>query len=79
MSEIGERLEKGFGVLQRLERRRLDTRTPQLGYNAEYLIIAAELRQLEADILQDPGALESQLVRVRRKLQPTNPASGLIG
>ena len=67
MSEIRERLEKGFGVLQRLERRRLDTHSPQLGYNAEYLIIAAELHQLEADILHDPGALEPQLVRVRRQ------------
>ena len=78
MSEITERLEKGFGVLQRLERRRLDTRTPELGRNAEYLIIATELRQLEVDILHDPGALESQLVRVRRN-QPTDPPSGITG
>ena len=67
MNEIKERLEKGAHVLQRLERRRQDTNIPQLGYNAEYLIIAWELRELEADILQDPGALESHLVRLPRK------------
>jgi hypothetical protein len=69
MHEIKERLEEGVRLLQSLEMRRLDTRTPLLGYNAEYLIIARELRQLEADILQDPGALESQLVRIRRKTE----------
>ena len=67
MSESKERLERGFAILQLLERRRLDTRTPLLGYNAEHLIIARELSELEADILREPGALESQLVRVRRK------------
>jgi hypothetical protein len=69
MHEIKERLERGFGLLQSLEKRRLDTRTPLLGYNVEYLVIDRELRQLEADILREPGALESQLVRVRRKTE----------
>ena len=35
------------------------------GYDTEYAIIVAELWDLEEDILRDPGALESQLVRVR--------------
>ena len=67
MSETRERLGQGFAVLQRLDRRRLDTKTPKLGYNAEHLIIARELGELEADILQDPGALEAHLFRLRRK------------
>ena len=65
--ETKERLERGNALLLNLDRRRLETRSPQLGYNAEYLVIAAELRQLEADILRDPGALAAQLVRVDRK------------
>jgi hypothetical protein len=70
MSEIRERLGKGFAVLQRLDKRRLDTKSPKLGYNAEHLIIARELSELEADIFQDPGALEAHFVRPRRKLLP---------
>ena len=70
MSEISERLGKGFAVLGRLDKRRLDTKSPKLGYNAEHLIIARELSELEADILQDPGALEAHLGRRRRKLLP---------
>jgi hypothetical protein len=64
MNDIKARLEKGAAVLQRLERRRRETRSPRLGYNAEFLIIAKELRQLEADIFRDPGALASRLARV---------------
>ncbi|MBZ5726682.1 MAG: hypothetical protein LAP87_16985 [Acidobacteriia bacterium] len=67
MREIKDRLEKGVAALARLELRRQDTRTPQWGSETEHLIIDYELRQLESDILNDPGALESQLVRVRRK------------
>ncbi len=57
-------------MLQRLDKRRLDTKSPKLGYNAEHLIIARELSELENDILQDPGALEAHLVRLRRNLLP---------
>ena len=70
MSENRERLGKGFAALQRLDKRRLETRSPKLGYNAEHLIIARELSDLEADILADPGALETHFVRLRRKLLP---------
>jgi hypothetical protein len=63
MNDIKARLEKGVAALQSLERRRRETRSPLLGYNAEFLIIAAELRQLEADIFSDPGALELRLAR----------------
>ena len=67
MSDIKQRLEEGAATLQKLEQRRLDTRTPQCGYDIEFLLVYRELEELEKDILADPGALESQLVRVRRK------------
>ena len=53
MNEIKARLENGVALLERLEKRRRETRSPHLGYNAEFLIIATELRQLEADIFRD--------------------------
>ncbi|MBZ5724600.1 MAG: hypothetical protein LAP87_06340 [Acidobacteriia bacterium] len=66
MREIKQRLEKGVAVLARLEQRRQETRTPLWGYETEFLIISHELRQLESDIIRDPGALESHLVRLPR-------------
>jgi len=67
VTNIQKRLEKGVALLEQLEQQRLETRTPRLGYDAEFEIITRELCELEEDILRDPGALGSQLVRVRRK------------
>ena len=61
MSEIRERLAKGVAILAQLEQRRRDTRSRLWGHETEYLIIARELRQLESDILRDPGPLASSM------------------
>src|SRR6185503_17168916 len=66
MKSIQTRLHEGAALLQRLELRRQETRSPRLGEDTEWQVIARELQDLEADILRDPGALESQLVRVKR-------------
>jgi hypothetical protein len=65
MSDIGERLAKGAAVLQELELRRSETATPRWGYDREYEIVNQELRDLEAEILRDPGGLEGQLPMVQ--------------
>ena len=67
MNEVKQRLEKGVAILADLDQRRRDTRNAQWGRETQYLIIDQELRLLEHDILADPGALESQLIRVRRQ------------
>ena len=74
MGDIRERLEKGVAVLEELEQRRRDTNTPLWCYDTECLIIAQELLELDEDILRNPGALESQLVRIRRRIPPEHPA-----
>jgi hypothetical protein len=51
MDNVRERLERGVAILNRLDQRRRETRSPLWGYNTEYLVIARELRQLEADML----------------------------
>jgi hypothetical protein len=51
MENLRERLERGVAILDRLDRRRQETKSPLWGYNTEYLVIARELRQLEADLL----------------------------
>ena len=64
--ELRERLLKEMEILQKLDSRREREFTPSLGESIEREILNRELRELEADILADPGALESQLVRVKR-------------
>jgi hypothetical protein len=54
MSTTRERLEKGVAMLDQLDQRRRETRSPRWGYDTEYLIISQELRQLENDTLCDP-------------------------
>lgn len=67
MRTIQERLAQSVTNLETLERKRAEMRTPTLGQNAEWSIIERELRDLEQDILDDPGALEKFLVRIRPK------------
>ena len=69
MNTIRERLEKGAAMLEQLDQRRRETRSPRWGYDTEYLIISQELRQLENDILSDPTP---NLVPVRRLIGPFN-------
>ena len=65
--ETRERLVKEVEILRKLDSRREKELTPGLGQSIEREILNRELRELELDILADPGALESQLVRVRRR------------
>ena len=66
MSNIAERLRRGVAILEELDQQRRENNAPRWGHDTEYAIIATELEDLEQDILCDPGALELQLVRVRR-------------
>ena len=54
MSAIKERLEKGVAILDRLDQKRRETRSPRWGYDTEYLIVSQELRQIENDVLNEP-------------------------
>ena len=60
-----ERLGICANLLDEIDGYRARTTDPGLGSSIEHGIIERELRELEEDILADPGALESQLVRVR--------------
>ena len=60
------RLHQGVSDLNKLDRRREETRSPRLGYDTEREIVDRELRELERDIMADPGALESLFVRLRK-------------
>ena len=64
MSAIKERLEKGVAMLDRLDQKRRETRSPRWGYDTEYLIVSQELRQIENDVLNDPCDPAPRLVPV---------------
>lgn len=60
-------LELRAALLELIDRRRVETGDPGLGANVERLILEEDLGDLNRDILSQPGALESQLVPLRRK------------
>jgi hypothetical protein len=66
MRSVKERMEQSVATLDTLERKREDMRSPALGMDTEWSLIESELRELEENILQDPGPLEKFLVRIKR-------------
>ena len=64
---IRERLSVCADLLEQIDRHRARTSDYGRGASIEQRIIERELRELEADILADPGPLETQLVRIRRQ------------
>ncbi len=69
MNTRKNRLEQAAWVLEQMDRRREATGDPTIGCGVERFLLEQELHEIEADILADPGALESQLVRVRVRRQ----------
>jgi hypothetical protein len=73
MSTIRERLEKGVAMLEWLDRRRRETRSPRWGYDTEYLIISRELRQIENEILNESrDRPNTNVLPIRRGNGPHN-------
>jgi hypothetical protein len=67
MTPIAEHLAKQVELLELLDRRRVETKTPEWGRDTEFEVITRELWELEKDIEEDPGDLARMMVRVRRK------------
>jgi hypothetical protein len=65
MSSTVDRIKLGQDLLALIDRRRTETGDPFLGSAIEKVLIDTQLRELEADILEDPGAFEPWLVRRR--------------
>lgn len=65
MRSTKERLGQSMEVLETLDRRRTEMKTPSLGADTEWSLIEQELKEIERDILEDPGALAKFLVRIR--------------
>lgn len=65
MRSTKDRLEQSAAVLDKLRRKRDEMKSPAHGQDTEWSLIERELRDIEADILEDPGALSKFLVRRR--------------
>jgi hypothetical protein len=65
MSNAVEELKLYEAVLALIEQRRAETGDESLGANIENLIIQSQFRDLEAEIMENPGAFEPWLVRRR--------------
>jgi hypothetical protein len=67
MSNTAARLELYGAILSLIERKRAETGDESLGEAIERLVLDSQVRELETDILEDPGAFEPWLVRRRRE------------
>jgi hypothetical protein len=54
---LRERLVHGAALLDRIVRTRKESHNAQFGENTERLLVSEHLRELEAEIAQDPGPL----------------------
>jgi len=53
-------------ILSLIERKRLETGDAGLGSAVENYILEMQVRELETDIFENPGAIEPWLIRLRR-------------
>jgi len=67
MSNSNDRLKLSEAVLALIERKRAETGDDSLGADIEQVVIDSQFRDLEQEILENPGAIEPWLIRRRRE------------
>jgi hypothetical protein len=65
MSNGVDRLRLGQAVLALIEQKRAETGDESLGADIERAVLDTQFQELEAEILEDPGAFEPWLIRRR--------------
>jgi len=66
MSNAGDRLKLAEEILALIERKRAETGDEGLGSGIERAVLNSQFQELEAEIMENPGAIEPWLVRRRR-------------
>ena len=66
MSSAVDRLKLAEAVLALIGQKREETGDDLLGAEIERVVVEAQFRELEAEILENPGAIEPWLIRRRR-------------
>jgi hypothetical protein len=65
MSSAADRMELCEAILSLIEKKRVQTGDPTVGEAVERVILDTQFREIEAEILDDPGAFEPWLIRRR--------------
>ncbi len=66
MSTTVDRMKLAEAVLALIEQKRAETGDEALGAAIERAVLESQFQELEAEILEDPGAIEPWLIRRRR-------------
>jgi hypothetical protein len=66
MSNAVDRLKLAEAVLALIEQKRAETGDESLGAAIECAVLDTQFQELEAEILENPGAIEPWLIRRRR-------------
>jgi hypothetical protein len=67
MSNAGDRMKLAEAVLALIEQKRAETGDETLGASIERAVLNSQFQELEAEILENPGAIEPWLIRRRRE------------
>jgi hypothetical protein len=67
MSNAVDRLKLYEAVVALIEQKRAETGDESLGDEIERVIVDAQFHEVEADILENPGAIEPWLIRRRQR------------
>jgi len=66
MSTTVDRMKLAEAVLALIEQKRAETGDEALGASIERAVLESQFQELEAEILENPGAIEPWLIRRRR-------------
>ena len=66
MSTMADRVDLCEAILELIEQKRTQTGDFMLGAAIERVVLDSQIRELEQDIFNDPGAIEPWLMRRRR-------------
>ena len=67
MSNATDRIKLGEAILALIEQKRTETGDESLGANIERAVVETQFQELEAEILENPGAIEPWLITRRRR------------
>ena len=68
MSNAADRMNLATEILALIERKREETGDAGLGSGIEHYILEMQVKEIERDIFDNPGAIEPWLIRLRRGL-----------
>ena len=66
MSKTGTRLELYEAILSLIEQKRTEAADETLGASIERFVVDTQVKEIESEIFDNPGAIEPWLIRLRR-------------